>query len=96
MDAIVVSRLFLIVPEREGVLREMYRVHAALAGRCFIAEPTSGFRTRIPLSCMWLLSKLYFRPAGNYREPLQAHVMTRPDFDALVHSQPLALGRPAV
>ena len=89
VDSIVVSRLFLIVPERETVLREIYRVLRP-GGRCFIAEPTSGFRTRIPLSCMWILSKLTSSPGGSYREPLQAHVMTRPDFETLIHSQPWA------
>ncbi len=87
VDAVVVSRLFLIVPAREAVLSEIYRVLRP-GGRCFIAEPTSGFRTRIPLSCMWLLSKLTSSPAGSYREPLQAHVMTRPAFADLVHTQP--------
>ncbi len=89
VDAIVVSRLFLIVPQREAVLGEIFRVLKP-GGRCFIAEPTSGFRTRIPLSCMWLLSKLTSSPAGKYREPRQAEVMTREDFAGLVHSQPWA------
>ena len=87
VDAVVVSRLFLIVPGREAVLAEIHRILRP-GGRCFIAEPTSGFRTRIPLSCMWLLSRLTTSPAGSYREPLQAHVMTRPAFDTLIHSQP--------
>ncbi len=87
VDAVVVSRLFLIVPAPEAVLSEIHRVLKP-GGRCFIAEPTSGFRTRIPLSCMWLLSKLTSSPAGSYREPLQAHVMTRPAFAELVQSQP--------
>lgn len=86
VDAIIVSRLFLIVPQREAVLREIFRVLKP-GGRCFIAEPTSGFRTRIPLSCMWLLSKLTSSPAGKYREPRQAEVMTLPDFESLIHSQ---------
>ena len=87
IDAIVVSRLFLIVPNREAVLTEIFRVLRP-GGRCFIAEPTSGFRTRIPLSCMWLLSKLTSSPAGKYREPRQAEVMTAADFSELVRSQP--------
>jgi arsenite methyltransferase len=87
IDAVVVSRLFLIVPNREAVLSEIYRVLKP-GGRCFIAEPTSGFRTRIPLSCMWLLSKLTSSPAGKYREPRQADVMTATDFAALIRSQP--------
>lgn len=87
VDAIVVSRLFLIVANREAVLGEIFRVLRP-GGRCFIAEPTSGFRTRIPLGCMWLLSKVTNSPAGRYREPRQADVMTAPDFSALIHSQP--------
>ncbi len=87
IDAIVVSRLFLIVRNREAVLNEIFRVLKP-GGRCFIAEPTSGFRTRIPLSCMWLLSKLTSTPAGKYRELRQAGVMTAPDFSALIRSKP--------
>jgi arsenite methyltransferase len=87
IDAIVVSRLFLIVADREAVLSEIFRVLRP-GGKCFIAEPTSGFRTRIPLSCMWLLSKLTNSPAGRYREPRQADVMTAADFSALIRSQP--------
>jgi ubiquinone/menaquinone biosynthesis C-methylase UbiE len=87
VDAVVVSRLFLIVPERESVVREIFRILRP-GGRCFIAEPTSGFRTRIPLGCMWLLSKFPYTPAGGYREPRQAEVLSRADFAALVGSQP--------
>jgi arsenite methyltransferase len=87
IDAIIVSRLFLIVQNRQAVLTEIFRVLKP-GGRCFIAEPTSGFRTCIPLTCMWLLSKLTSTPAGKYRDLRQADVMTAPDFSALVHSQP--------
>jgi arsenite methyltransferase len=87
VDAVVVSRLFLIVPEREAVMGEIYRVLRP-GGRCFIAEPTNGFRTRIPLGCMWLLSKFPYTPAGGFREPRQADVMGRAEFDVLVRSQP--------
>jgi arsenite methyltransferase len=87
VDAVVVSRLFLIVPDREAVVREIFRILRP-GGRCFIAEPTSGFRTQIPLSCMWLLSKFPYTPAGGYREPRQADVMSREDFDVLIRSQP--------
>jgi ubiquinone/menaquinone biosynthesis C-methylase UbiE len=86
IDAIVVSRLFLIVPNKEAVLAEVFRVLRP-GGRCFIAEPTSGFRTRLPLSCMWLLARLTSSPAGKYREPQQADVMGRPAFAALIRSQ---------
>ena len=87
IDAVVVSRLFLIIANRSAVLNEVFRVLRP-GGRCFIAEPTSGFRTRLPLGCMWLLSKFGGTPAGKYREPRQADVMTSPDFAALIHSRP--------
>lgn len=87
VDAVVVSRLFLIVPDKEGIISEVFRVLKP-HGRCFIAEPTSGFRTRFPLAFMWLLSRLTTSPAGKYREPQVADVMSRPDFESLVRSQP--------
>jgi arsenite methyltransferase len=87
IDGIIVSRLFLILLKRQVVLNEIFRVLKP-GGRCFIAEPTSGFRGSIPLGCMWLLSKLTSTPAGKYREPRQAEVLSAPDFAALIHSQP--------
>ncbi|WP_232298836.1 class I SAM-dependent methyltransferase [Granulicella tundricola] len=87
IDAVVVSRLFLIVPDKEGIVREIHRVLRP-GGRCFIAEPTSGFRTRLPLAVMWILSRLTTSPAGKDREPQVADVMSRPDFKALVETQP--------
>jgi ubiquinone/menaquinone biosynthesis C-methylase UbiE len=90
IDAIVVSRLFLIVPDKEGVIGEIFRVLKP-DGRCFIAEPTSGFRTRMPLAAMWLLSRLTTSPAGKYREPRQADVMSRPAFEALIRTRPWGL-----
>jgi ubiquinone/menaquinone biosynthesis C-methylase UbiE len=86
IDAVVVSRLFLIVPEKEGVIREIFRVLKP-EGRCFIAEPTSGFRTRLPLALMWIVSRFTFSPAKNYREPQQAEVLSRQDFAELVRTQ---------
>lgn len=87
IDSIVVSRLFLIVPDKEGIVREIYRVLKP-SGRCFIAEPTSGFRTRLPLAVMWLLARLTTSPAGKYREPQQADVMSAQAFQGLVQTQP--------
>jgi ubiquinone/menaquinone biosynthesis C-methylase UbiE len=87
IDAIIVSRLFLIVPDREGIVGEIFRVLKP-EGRCFIAEPTSGFRTRFPLAAMWLLARLTTSPAGKYREPQQADVMNRKDFETLIRSAP--------
>jgi ubiquinone/menaquinone biosynthesis C-methylase UbiE len=89
IEAVVISRLFLIVPQKEAVLSEVFRVLRP-GGRCFIAEPTSRFRTGIPLGCMWLLSRFSSTPTKNYLEPRRADVMSRAEFATLVGSQPWA------
>jgi arsenite methyltransferase len=87
MDAVIVSRLFLIVPDKLAVLAEIFRVLKP-GGRCFITEPTSKFRTSIPLSVMWLLSKFSRGTAEQFREPEQVDVLSGPAFSLLVTSQP--------
>jgi arsenite methyltransferase len=89
VDAIIVSRLFLIVPDKQAVLSEVFRVLRP-GGRCFIVEPTSNLRTCVPLGCMWILSWLSRTPGGKFREPRQAAVMSRAGFSSLIHSQPWA------
>jgi len=84
VDAVIVSRLFLIIPDKTAVLAEIFRILRP-GGRCFIAEPTSGFRTRIPLGAMWLFARLTASPFTRYREPQQAEIMPRADFQALVN-----------
>ena len=87
VDAVIVSRLFLIVHDRREAMHQIF--HALRhGGRCFIAEPTSGFRTRIPLTCMWVLARLSSKPLTNIREPRQAEILDRPEFRSLVSSQP--------
>jgi len=83
VDAVIVSRLFLIVPDKEAVLAEIYRILRP-GGRCFIAEPTSGFASRLPLSAMWLLARMTANPWKRFREPQQVEVMRPPDFQKLV------------
>jgi arsenite methyltransferase len=87
VDAVIVSRLFLIVPDKEAVLAEIYRVLRP-GGRCFIAEPTSGFTTLLPLFTMRLLARLSRNPLRKFREPQQADVMSRQDFKHLIDAQP--------
>jgi arsenite methyltransferase len=88
VDAVIISRLFLIVPNKNAVLSEVFRVLGP-GGRCFIAEPTDGFRTRVPLTCMRILSRLSCSKR-KFRGPRQADVMSRMDFSTLIHSQPWA------
>ena len=87
VEAVIVSRLFLIVPDKLAVLAEIFRVLKP-GGRCFITEPTSQFRTRVPLSVMWLLARLSRTPPEQFREPEQVDVLSGHEFLALVTSQP--------
>jgi len=89
-QAVVASRLFTILPEREHALAEMYRVLAD-GGRCFIAEPRSMLRAAVPLHAMWLMARLigFCRETpGSYREPRRICFMPTREFAALIASQP--------
>lgn len=88
--AVVASRLFTILPEREQALAEMYRV-LHKGGRCFIAEPRSLLRAAVPLHAMWLLARFigFCRESpGSYREPRRVAIMSHSEFGALIASQP--------
>jgi arsenite methyltransferase len=92
VDALVISRLFIILPDRDRVLAEMYRVLKP-GGRCVIAEPRSALRAAVPLQVMWMITELASlfshgkRPAA-YLEPDKVSVMSAGEFDAVVESQP--------
>jgi ubiquinone/menaquinone biosynthesis C-methylase UbiE len=89
-DAVVASRLFTILPERERALCEMFRV-LRHGGSCFIAEPRSMVRAALPLHAMWLTARLlgYCRETpGSYREPRRVVVLPAAGFRSLVESQP--------
>ncbi|MGI9107859.1 MAG: class I SAM-dependent methyltransferase [Pyrinomonadaceae bacterium] len=89
-EAVVASRLFTILPERERALAEMYRVLGD-GGRCFIAEPRSMLRAAVPLHVMWLLARFigFCRETpGSYREPRRVAIMDGDEFRALIASQP--------
>lgn len=88
VDAVVVSRLFLIVRDRETVLSEIHRVLKP-GGKCFLAEPTTPFRTRLPLLAMQISEMLnggeHERQQQDFRP---ADVMSADQFSRLVHSRP--------
>lgn len=91
-DAVLASRLFTILPERQQALAEMHRVLGP-DGRCFIAEPRSRLWTAIPLHALWLLanlSRLIGRAPATYREPARATVLETSEFVDLLDSQPWA------
>ncbi len=87
-EAVIASRLFTILPERERAMAEMFRVLGP-GGKCFIAEPRFAFSASVPLLGMHLLARLSGY-AGEYREPMKATVLSPEDFRSLIETQPWA------
>jgi ubiquinone/menaquinone biosynthesis C-methylase UbiE len=86
VDALVSSRLFLVVPNQIAVLTEMFRVLKP-GGRLFLAEPTDDFKTSLPLTAMRLAANL-INLSHKQSVPHDAKVLGRKDFEELVRSQP--------
>ncbi|HEX6565969.1 MAG TPA: class I SAM-dependent methyltransferase [Chthoniobacterales bacterium] len=89
--AVIASRLFMILEDREAVMAEVYRVLAP-GGLLFIAEPLSQQRAMIPLRIMRGLAVL-MRPrrradAGDYCEDVQVRVMKPVEFAGLLRTLP--------
>jgi ubiquinone/menaquinone biosynthesis C-methylase UbiE len=84
-DAVIASRLFTVLPERERAVAEIFRVLRP-GGKCFIAEPRFAFSASIPLMVMRLLARLsgYW---GEYREPTNATALSAAQFRALFETQ---------
>ena len=85
-DALIASRLFTVLPQRERAIAEMFRILRA-GGRCFVAEPRRVFRASIPLFSMWLLASMT-RFKNGYREPSKATVLSPEQFERLFQTQP--------
>lgn len=85
-DAVVSSRLLLVVANRRAVIAEIFRVLKP-GGRLFLAEPTSSFKTRLPLSTMRLVTH-FMRTTHRRVLPQTAEVLASREFEDLVHSQP--------
>jgi arsenite methyltransferase len=87
VDAIVASRLLMVVGDRLQALREIF---CALrpGGRCFIAEPTSTLRAMVPLSCMWLFTRMMGERSIRFPEPGRAAVLKQHEFQSLIGTQP--------
>src|SRR5580658_4579796 len=57
VDAIVASRLLMVVGDRPQALREIFSALRP-GGRCVISAPRSARRAMLPLSCMRLLARV--------------------------------------
>lgn len=86
VDALVSSRLFLVLPNRSAVLAEMFRVLKP-GGRLFLAEPTAEFKTHLSLTAMRLAASLVTF-SHKQSVPHHAKILGTQDFEELVRSQP--------
>ncbi|WP_213807896.1 class I SAM-dependent methyltransferase [Granulicella sp. dw_53] len=86
VDAVISSRLLLVVANRRAVIAEMFRVLKP-GGRLFLAEPTANFKTQLPLSAMRLATR-FMRSASQRSFPQTAEILTSRNFEDLIRSQP--------
>lgn len=86
VDAVIASRLFLILSEP---VRAMAAIFQALrpGGVCFIAEPTSALRASVPLILMRLTESVRHTAASAQQLP-RSRVLKGNDFENLLGSQP--------
>ena len=87
VDAIIASRMLMVVGDRAQALREIFSALRP-GGRCFIAEPTSALRAAVPISCMWLFARLMGDWSTRFHEPGRSAVMDQHEFRSLIGSQP--------
>jgi arsenite methyltransferase len=86
VDGIISSRLLLVISDAISVVSEMFRVLKP-GGRLFLAEPTSAFKTRLPLSAMRLVTH-FIRTANRKAFPQAARVIAPQEFEEIIYSQP--------
>ena len=90
-DAVLVSRLFMMLADRAQALGEIHRVLRP-GGACFLAEPRSPWRAAIPLHAMWAMVYLLALGGGasprSYGERRNPVVLTDAEFGELLDSQP--------
>ncbi len=85
VDAIVASRLFLILANRTLALQSMFNALRP-GGLCFIAEPQSRLRARVPLHMMKMVAQAS-GPAG-LSMPVCCDVLSEDQFESFLGSQP--------
>lgn len=85
-DAAIASRLFLILAERERVLQAIFHTLRP-GGVFFVAEPTSPFRTAVPLWLMRAADSFSAQPAAQ-GPPVRCEVLSHSQFRRLIDGQP--------
>jgi len=86
IDAVIASRLFLILAEPALALDAIFTALRP-GGICFIAEPASALRASLPL-IMMRMTERFGRSTAKAEELPRSRVFTRRGFQDLVESQP--------
>lgn len=86
VDAVISSRLLLIVDNRSTVMTEIFQVLKP-GGRLFLVEPTANLKTQLPLAAMRFAMR-FLRSTGRPTFPKKAKILSSFEFEDLVRSQP--------
>ena len=86
VDAVVASRLFLILAERERALNAIFQTLRP-GGVCFVAEPTSALRAALPL---WLMRLVMPARSAQARSciPVRCEVFSEVRFQSFISGEP--------
>lgn len=86
VDAVVASRLFLILADREQALNAIFQTLRP-GGVCFVAEPTSSLRAALPL---WLMRLAMPTRSERARSciPVRCEVLSEGRFQSFIDSEP--------
>jgi arsenite methyltransferase len=87
VDAIIASRMLMVVGDRAQALREIFSALRP-GGRVFIAEPTSALRAMVPLCGMWLFARMTGDWTTRFDEARRPAVLKHQEFRSLIDSQP--------
>jgi arsenite methyltransferase len=86
VDAVISSRLLLIVDNRSTVMAEIFQILKP-GGRLFLIEPTANLKSQLPLAAMRLAMR-FLRSTGRQAFPKKAKILSSCEFEDLVRSQP--------
>ncbi len=84
VDAILASRLFLILANRDRALDAMFHTLRP-GGICFVVEPTSVTRAQLPL---WVMRRVAALRGGHVPGPTRCEVLSGLEFEHFIGTQP--------
>ncbi len=85
IDAVIASRLFLILANRSLALHAIFNALRP-GGLCFIAEPRSYFRASVPLRMMQIVA--HASGATSMGVPVSCEVLGAGQFETFLYSEP--------